>query len=127
MNARLSLLLIAAAAAPALAQPAKQAPAKTAQPVDDMAAFEKDLDALFVTGGLTAEQAASRAGAVSPSVRRRVAEVEASIAQAEVVELARVPQIGGKASYTRNSYLRPISFGAGVSIPFLQNYYLAEP
>jgi len=110
MKVRLSLLLTMAAA-PAFAQPAKPAP------VDDMAAFEKDLDALFVAGGLTAEQAAARAGSVSPTVQRRVAEVEVSIAEAEATELARVPQVGGKASYTRNSYLTPLSFGA-LQIPF---------
>src|SRR5260221_10349089 len=105
MRARLSLLLTLAAAAPAIAQPAKPAPAKPAQPVDDMVAFEKDLDALFVTGGLTAEQAAARAGAVSPSVRRRVAEVEAAIAQAETAEPARGPQGGGNGTDTPNNLL----------------------
>ena len=126
MTVRLSLVLTLVAVAPAFAQPAKQ-PAPVAKPVavDDMVAFEKDLDALFVSGGLTADDAAARAGKASPTVQRKVAEVEATIAQAEQVELARVPQVGGKASYTRNSYLAPIVFGP-TSIPFLQNYYLAE-
>ena len=126
MTVRLSLFLTLVAVAPAFAQPAKQpAPVAKQAPVDDMVAFEKDLDALFVSGGLTADEAAARAGKVSPTVQRKVAEVEATIAQAEQIELARVPQIGGKASYTRNSYLAPIVFGP-TSIPFLQNYYLAE-
>ena len=59
------------AASTAFAQPAK--PTAT----DDMAGFEKDLDALFVTGGITADQAALRAARVSPAVRRKVAEVQA--------------------------------------------------
>ena len=95
-----------------------------------MAAFEKDLDALFTAnGGLTADQAASRAGKASPTVRRRVAEVEDSIAEAEATELQLVPQIGAKASYTRNSFIAPVNINFGgmpFVIPFLQNYYLAE-
>ena len=47
-----------------------------------MAAFEKEVDALFVQGGLTADQAAARAAKVSPAVKRNAAEVEAAIAQA---------------------------------------------
>jgi len=93
--------------------------------VEDPATFDKDLDQLFVAGGLTSAQAASRAASASPTVRRKVAEVDQAIAQAETAELARVPQIGGKLSYTRNSYIAPFNFG-GFSIPFLQNYYVAQ-
>lgn len=99
MTLRLSLALILLAATPALAQPATTQPA----PADDMAAFEKEVDALFTTGGLTADQAAQRAIKASPAVRRSAAEIEVAIAQAESAELARVPQIGATASYTRLS------------------------
>src|SRR5258706_10696766 len=114
-------LVLTLVAAPAFAQPGKATPPAG----DDMAAFEKDLDALFVKGGLTAETAASRAGAASPTVRRRIAEVDAAIAQAKTAELARVPQIGAKVSYTRLSYIAPLMFGP-TQIPFLQDAYLTE-
>lgn len=104
---RLSIALCLFAVAPALAQPARPGPVPESE---DMKAFEKELDALFVPGGLTADQAASRAGKVSPTVQRRLAEVEAAIASAEAAELARVPRIGLSASYTRLSPLDPIVF-----------------
>ena len=52
-----------------------------------------------------------------------------AIATAEATELQQVPQIGGKATYTRNSYIAPVNLGFGgmnFQIPFLQNYYVAE-
>src|SRR4051794_35609396 len=84
------------ASSPAFAQPKGAPPPQPKQP-DDMAGFEKDLDALFAKGGLTADQAASRAAGASPTVRRRAAEVEAAIAQANTAELARIPIVSGKA------------------------------
>ncbi|HSD90464.1 MAG TPA: TolC family protein, partial [Kofleriaceae bacterium] len=78
------------------------------QQTDDMKAFEKDLDALFASGGLTSEQAAQRAKSASPTVRRKVAEVDAAIASAETAELARVPQVGAKLQYTRLSDIDPV-------------------
>jgi outer membrane protein TolC len=109
------------AAAPVFAQP------KPAGVSDEMASFEKDVDALFVQGGLTAEQAAGRAAKVSPTVRRNVARVEAAIASAEAAELARVPQIGGKLAYTRLSPLDPLSFGPGIPpFEFPVNSYAAQ-
>ena len=124
MQVRLSLVLCLAAAAPVSAQPAKAVapPAKAVAPEDT---FEKDLDALFVKTGLTADQAAARAQKVSPTVKRRIAELEAAIAQGEATELVRLPQIGGKLSYTRLSFIAPLMFGPTV-IPFLQNQFLAE-
>jgi outer membrane protein TolC len=80
---------------------------------------------LFSSTGLTAEQAATRAHGVSPAVRRSAAEVEAAFAEAATAELARVPQIGGKASYVRNSALPPLSFGA-TTIEIPNNYYTAQ-
>ncbi|HSR96046.1 MAG TPA: TolC family protein [Kofleriaceae bacterium] len=132
------LLVLSLSAAPALAQPAarpapKQAPKPTpaapAQPPapDDMVAFEHDLDALFSTGGLTADQAASRATGASPTVRRRAAEIEAAIAQTESAELARVPVLSGKASYTRLSHVDPPMIPGFDSVfPVIENSYLFE-
>src|SRR5262249_912074 len=106
---------------------APRAPAPAAR--EDMAAFDHDLDALFASGGLTADQAAGRAGGASPTVRRRVAELEAAIAQTEAAEVARVPVVSGKASYTRLSSIAPFVIPAGgvnFAIASLQNSYLAE-
>ncbi len=97
---------------------------------DPLAAFDKEVDALFVQGGLTADQAAGRAGATSPTVRRKVAEVEVAIQQAEAVELQQVPQIGAKLVYTRLSFIPPFDIAIPgvppIALPFLQNSYLAE-
>ena len=116
----LGLSALLALTAPAIAQPT--APAVAA---DDPSAFDKALDALFVQGGLTADAAAARASKASPSVRRKMAEVDAAIAQGEQAELARVPQVGAKLSYTRLSPLDPIMFGT-IAIPFILNNYVAE-
>jgi outer membrane protein TolC len=144
MTSRISLVLALCAAAPALAQPAPRQPAPRPQPPrpaaapaavpDDLAAFDHDLDTLFAAGGLTADQAASRAGTASPTVRRRAAELDAAIAQRQAAELAQVPQVSGRASYTRLSAIpvAPISFPIGgmtVNFAFpapLTNAYLAE-
>jgi outer membrane protein TolC len=142
MTLRTSLALLLLAAAPVAAQPAKQpaarqpaakppAPRPAAPAADDMAAFEKDLDALFAQGGLTADQAASRAAAASPTVRRRAAELEAAIAQAETAGLARVPQLSGTLSYTRLSPVDPITFPTAEDQPPIviqspENSYLAQ-
>lgn len=128
-----------AAAVPAFAQPAPKQPApkhpielgpKAAEAADDPNAFEKDLDALFTPKGLTAEQASSRAAAASPTVARRIAEVEAQTAQAEAIELQQVPQLGGKLQYTRNSTVAPFTIplgGMNITIPSsLANNYVAE-
>jgi outer membrane protein TolC len=143
MTLRISLVLSLLAAAPAFAQPAsKQPPAQRPAPrppaprpaapapaaADDMAEFEHDLDTLFTRGGLTADQAASRAAAASPTVRRRVAELDAAIAQVEAAEVARVPVLSGKASYTRLSHVDSALTVAGMSftLPSLDNAYLGE-
>lgn len=139
MTLRISLVLSLVAATPVFAQPAPKQPAprqpapkQPAAPpaaADDMVAFEKDLDALFAKGGLTADQAASRAGAASLAVRRRVAEIDAAVAQLETAELARVPQVSAQLSYTRLSPVVPFRIPLGatpVTIASLQNAYLAE-
>lgn len=96
-----------------------------------MAAFERDLDMLFSSGGLTADQAASRAGPASPTVRRRIAEIEAAVALVEAAEVARVPVISARASYTRLSPIDPFVIpnptgGMGFEIKALENAYLGE-
>jgi outer membrane protein len=136
MTSRILLALWLCTAAPALAQPAPPRrptapaprPATPASGADDLAAFDHDLDALLGSGGLTADQAASRAGAASPTVRRRVAELDVAVAQVQAAELARVPVVTGRASYTRLSHVAPftIPVGPGVTIQSLDNAYLAE-
>jgi outer membrane protein len=112
MTVRLAFAMSLLAITPALAQPAQRPAPRPAAPAtsDEMAAFEKDLNSLFVQGGLTADQAAARAGKVSPTVQRRLAEVEASIANVQAAQLALVPQVGGKAVYTRLSHVEPLMF-----------------
>jgi outer membrane protein len=147
MTLRITLALSLVAATPVFAQPAPKQPAPkqpakqpsprppvpaTAPAVtDDMAAFEHDLDTLFSTGGLTSDQAAARARGASPAVRRKAAELEAAIAQAEAAELARVPQISARLSYTRLSPIDPFVIpnpitGMNVTIQSLENLYLSE-
>jgi outer membrane protein TolC len=134
MRVGLPLAFITVLAAPALGQPA---PPGAAVATDELVEFDKDLDAMFVAGGLTSDEAAARAGTVSPTVQRRVAEVAEQTAAAATTYLTGVPQIGGKLSYTRNSFIPPFSFASsGLMIPgvdlsalafqFLQNYTLAE-
>jgi outer membrane protein len=91
-----------------------------------MAEFERELEALFARGGLTSDQAASRAAGASPTVRRRAAEIEVAIAQLESASLARVPVVSARASYTRLSPVDPIMFGGMAIGTSLENAYLAE-
>lgn len=156
MTLRISLVLSLLLATPAFAQPASKqpapkqpapkqpAPATAAAPgapaaapaagpgvaTDDPAGFDRDLDQLFATGGLTSDQAASRAAKASLAVLRRAAELDAAVAQSDAAELARVPQLRGTASYTRLSYIKPFVFtipGVGtLPILSLQNSYLTE-
>lgn len=114
MRLRLALALSVFAATPVFAQPTTGGAPAASATADDMAAFEADLDALFAQGGLTAEQAAARAAKVSPTAKRRVAEVEVAIAQAQAAELARVPRVGATATYTR---LSPVDINFGMGIP----------
>jgi outer membrane protein TolC len=97
-----------------------------------MAVFERDLDALFVTGGLTADQSASRAGSVSPAVHRRNAELEVAISGLDAAKLSKVPALSAKASYTRLSFISPFLLpnpsnpAMPFRIAFLQNSYDAQ-
>ncbi|HEY5925297.1 MAG TPA: TolC family protein [Kofleriaceae bacterium] len=126
MTVRLVLALSLFAAAPVFAQPSRPAPASKPAAADDMGAFEKELAALFVQGGLTADQAAARAGKVSPTVERRAAEVEAAIAQTQAAELARVPLVSVKGSYTRLSPIDPVMFAPGAALVFPENAWASQ-
>jgi outer membrane protein TolC len=115
-----AVLALALLAVPAAAQPKQPAPA-----ADDT--FEKELDALFSAGGLTAEQAAARAVKSSPTVRARVAQIDTAIAQAETAELARIPVVNLVARYTRLSPIDPVSFGPmAPPLEFPVNNYLGQ-
>lgn len=70
-----------------------------------------DPEAAFVEGGLTSAQAAARARAASPSVTRKLAELDAAAANLTAAEQLRVPALTTKLSYTRLS--APDLGGAG--------------
>jgi outer membrane protein TolC len=126
MNLRISLAVLVFATSAASAQP-KPRPATAPVATDDLAAFDREVDALFVKGGLTSDQAAARAPRVSPTVAHRIAEVEATIASATAAELNQVPQLGGNAVYTRLSPIAPLSLGPMFPpIIFLENSYVLE-
>jgi outer membrane protein TolC len=122
MKFRLALAFCLLAASPALAQPQTARSASAPAPeVKD--AFQKELNALFVPDGMTAEKAASRAARVSPEVMRRVAELDAAIATYQAAQLSRVPYLTGNASYTRLSPIDALNFGGGFAIAFPENSY----
>jgi len=131
---RRSMFLAASllATSTAIAQPKAPAPAPPTKPAAPQAAedtFEKDLDALFSEGGLTAEQAAARSIKSSPTVRRSVADIEVAIAQAEQAELSRVPRIGASFTYTRLSDVDSalvIPGGGSFEFPVFLNTYSAD-
>lgn len=108
------------------AQPptAAPAPAPAPQVPDELAAFDKDLDALFSTGGLTADGAAQRAASASPAVQRKAAEMAAALSQIDQAKLANVPQISGKLSATRLSSIPALSL-MGFTIAFPSHDYAA--
>jgi outer membrane protein TolC len=104
-----------------------QAASAQPKPEGDMATFEKDLDALFVKGGLTADEAAARAVKVSPTVRKSAASIDVSVATALTAELARVPRVALTATYTRLSPIDPVSFGMGApAFEFANNSYAGQ-
>ncbi len=122
MTLRATLALILLAGSPALAQPAAGTKLQTPE---DMASFDKELDALFTPGGLTSDQAAQRAVTTSPAVLRSVAEIDVAITNVESAELSRIPQVGGKAQYTRLSPLDPVNLG-GFTLPVIENVYTVQ-
>jgi outer membrane protein len=104
---RFLFALIAAISAPAYAKPIEA---------------DVELGAMFVPGGLTAEQTAERARVASPAVWRKVAELESAIASVDAAKLARVPRVTSKLSYTRLSRIDApdtSAFGGG-AVAFAQ-------
>jgi outer membrane protein len=102
-----------------------------AQPKPDaegaaMASFEKDLDALFVQGGLTADTAAARAIKTSPAVRRSAASIDVTVATALTAELVRIPRVAVSGTYTRLSPIDPVLFNGVPAFQFLNNSYAAN-
>jgi outer membrane protein TolC len=122
MTFRTTLAVLLLAAGSALAQPASNA-------ADDEAAYAKEIESLFVKGGLTSEQAAQRAPNASPAVVRAAAELAATAAQLESAKYAEVPRVAANLSYTRLSFIPPVNLGFGgmnFQIPFLQNQYVLQ-
>lgn len=123
------LVLLAAGTAAAQPAPAPQPAAQIVKPADEEAAFTKELDSMFVQGGLTSEQAAARAPQASPTVAEKVQELAAAAANLQSAKLLEVPHVGGTASYTRLSFIPPVNLGFGgmnFQIPFLQNQYVLQ-
>jgi outer membrane protein TolC len=126
------VLGLLAAAGTAAAQPAP-APQKAAdqavKPADEETAFQREIDSLFVQGGLTSEEAAKRGPGASPTVVKQAQALAAAAAQLESARLLQVPRINGTASYTRLSFIAPVNLGFGgmsFKIPFLQNQYVLQ-
>jgi outer membrane protein TolC len=126
------VLAASSASTPVFAQtpPGQGPPGQTpAAADDDMAAFDRDLDTLFQPGGLTSDQAAARAASASPDVQRKVAEVEAAIAQGEQAELQRVPQLRASATANRLSEIPSVMLPLGgqvFTIAFFTHSYDAQ-
>lgn len=128
MTFRSTLAVLLLAAGTALAQPAGPG-VPGSKAAEDEVAYAKEIDALFVKGGLTSDQAAQRAPAVSPAVQRKAAELAAAAAQLEAARYAEVPRIGANAQYTRLSFIPPVNLsfgGMGFVIPFPQNQYVLQ-
>lgn len=99
--------MLAALAGAAIAQPAPAAPP------DPLAAFDAEMATVLAQpGGLTAAQAAARAGKHSPAAARKRAEVEAARATIGQIKIALIPITKVTASYTRLSDVPALQFGA---------------
>ena len=117
-----TLRLVAGVACVALA-----APAAFAQPVaPEPAALEAELAALFVPGGLTSDQAATRARSSSPTVERKAAELDAASASVSAAKLGRIPRLTTKLSYTRLSSIDSPELAPGVTLPIQLDSYVAQ-
>lgn len=119
MRSALVLASLLVLSLPAVAQPKEEN--------TDMASFEKDIDALFVKGGLTADVAAARSIKASPAVRKSAASIDVSVATALGAELVRVPRVAVSATYTRLSPLDPLVFSPGATpFAFAVNSYATQ-
>jgi outer membrane protein TolC len=95
----------------------------------DLAAFEADLEAVFVTDGLTADDAARRAVKASPQLRRRGAAVDEASADVARAKLSYIPLFVGSATYTRLSPIDPVVLPLGPQqfvIPFFEDSYALD-
>ncbi|MEZ4363663.1 MAG: TolC family protein [Kofleriaceae bacterium] len=93
----------------------------------DLAAFQRELDAVFVKEGLTAEDAAARAAKAAPHAERKQATVEGAEADLTRAKLALLPVLSGRGAYTRLSPLDSVISlgGQTLTIPSLTESYLA--
>lgn len=124
-----ALVLLAAGTAAGQPAPAPQPAAATVKPGDEEAAFQKEIDSLFVKGGLTSDEAAARAPKASPNVVRQAEALAVAAAQLESAKLLEVPRVAGNAAYQRLSFIAPVNLGFGgmnFQIPFLQNQYILQ-
>jgi outer membrane protein TolC len=108
-------LLLAASSvsmiSPAHAGPSSAGPiAKTRRP---LVGLDAELDALFVSGGLTADAAARRARTASPQVKAATAGIYGAAAREGKAQIDRIPKLTLTAGYTRLSDVetQPITFG----------------
>jgi outer membrane protein TolC len=112
----LALVLASAAASVASAAPDGAAPAA--------GSFDDEIAHLVgVGGGLTADQAASRAAKVAPGVRRAMADTAGAAAQTRAVEQARIPRVDLTAKYTRLSGITAPMLAPGFTLPVYLNTY----
>ena len=92
----------------------------------DLVAFQQDLDKVFESDGLTADEAARRAAKAAPLMARKRASIEVASAELSRSKRTLLPVIAGKAAYTRLSHLDPVMLPLGGQvfvIPFLDNSY----
>ena len=114
MFALSTLLLLAAPAGPVAPEPTTETPEFQTR---DTPQFEDPVaHALAVVpGGLTAEQAAVRAGRDAPTVESKLADVDATKALFDLTVSRALPMLSASASYTRLSPLT-INFGSGALV-----------
>ncbi len=117
----LAATVVVGLATAAVAQPAAPAPAPLVP-----SPFDAALAALLARpGGLTADQAAARAVAASPAVRRKVAETASARAGRDDVTFAFVPHTTLTAGYTRLSDVELPELAPGFSFPVvLDSFHL---
>lgn len=116
-------------AAPIGTAPTASIPADAPAPAAPADTFEAEIAALVAQGGLTADQAAKQAVGNSPSVSRRVAELDVAAAQLASAKLANVPRVSAEASYTRLSHIPGVTLnfgGQAFAISFFDNSYLGR-
>src|SRR5688572_7823299 len=115
------LMALSALVGPAVAQPAAGAKTQVASPA--AGSFEDDLGKLLAQpGGLTSDEAATRASKASTDVARKDAEVAEARTGLDTIKYAFVPRTQVGAGYTRLSSAE-INLGAGMAIDLPVNTY----